>query len=615
MISPQELKVKLSSNINSLMNEVFPDAKRETAGKYTMGDLDGNPGRSTSVYLHNSQPVYIAKDNATGQCINILELLIRKRGTGYHDTVRWALRWLGISQSEIHPVKKASAIVEAKLETTALRGSETAKYMAGRGINERVCSKYGVAPYMQSGKEFWTAPFYDEEGRSRMFKCTNIERGSKKQIWTSKPTFWSLFGLDTIDDNKSILLTEGEIDAMSLDAIQSGMPETSEDTAIPALSVPCGVSNMDWIANNFQTLSGLETIFCCCDNDSAGDQLFLKLGERLGVDRVKRLSIPPEYNDVNQWHLDAKPTYQDLFALIHEAQGHTLSTLSKANEFGVQLTDEITRYEQERECRNFIWPVPLSLRPSELIIATGLSGHGKSQLCYEILLHQALEQNRKSLAISFEITIPNMLWNLAHIHAEEAPTYENQDEIIKDFDNIFFMDSSSFKSIKHNWEGVEENIRFAKQKWGVSFVLIDSFQYLAPKLDFDLQSLIVKSMQRLAVKEQMTILLIAHSDGKKMDQGGKYPPKSPSDILGSQDTGAAAHTIFSCWRNTQKGLIMSGDDEEQKKVWSKKCDGKFTVFKQRATGDNFEKDLWFDTKKRKFSLTPIITYEPTEGLY
>ena len=214
MISPQELKVRLSANINSLMSEVFPDAKRETAGKYTMGDLDGNPGRSTQVYLHNQANVYVAKDNATGQVLGILDLLIRKRGTGYHDTVRWALRWLGISQSEIHPVKKASVIVEAKLETTALRGSETAKYLAGRSINERVANKYGVAPYLKNDKEYWTAPFYDEEGRCRMFKCTNIERGSKKQIFTSKPPFWSLFGLNTIDDSKSILLTEGEIDAM-----------------------------------------------------------------------------------------------------------------------------------------------------------------------------------------------------------------------------------------------------------------------------------------------------------------------------------------------------------------------------------------------------------------
>ena len=148
----------------------------------------------------------------------------------------------------------------------------------------------------------------------------------------------------------------------------------------------------------------------------------------------------------------------------------------------------------------------------------------------------------------------------------------------------------------------------AKQKYGINTILIDSFSYLAPKLDFEQQGLISKDLARTAVKHQLSIVLIAHADAKSKENGGtKYAPTSPGSILGSQELSQASHTICSMHRNTAKELAMSNGSPEEQDKFKKQGDATFTVFKQRNSGVNFSRDLWFDTKTRLFQTKPINT--------
>ena len=172
--------------------------------------------------------------------------------------------------------------------------------------------------------------------------------------------------------------------------------------------------------------------------------------------------------------------------------------------------------------------MPLSLRESELLTIIGIPGSGKSQIAYQLLLHLA-STGTKCMAVSFEVPIENMMLQLGTQLLGEEPKHEQCAQVADELgENIYFIDDTNFQNRGNNWDGLKSEIILAKQKYGINTIMIDSFSYLAPKLDFEQQGLIAKDLARTAVKHQLSIVLIAHADAKSKENGGtKYAPITP----------------------------------------------------------------------------------------
>ena len=606
--SPQQIREALSSRIDSVMNNLFPAAKRETGGRYSMGNFDGDKGHSTSVFREKSQTIYLATDHALDETINILELCHRKLGGSFSETMRWAHKFCGIEQIRTIRVDEQPTIVELKNEP--LRGSEVARYMKTRGINERTLNKFQVFQSVDRGGTWWGAPLFDEEGRCRMTKHTNIARtGNRKHIFSTQPLFHTVFGLPLIEDSdRSVIICEGEIDCLSLYQILS-------DKRIPVISVP-SASNHQWIENCWDTLSRMETIFIASDMDDAGENMFITLSKRLGVERCKRVVIPNPYNDVNEWFLDENPTEEQLLNLLEQSDTQQSESLVSPSEFVIQMQDCVTRQEREKEWRNWCFQdMDLSLRQGELMTIIGIPGSGKSQLAYQFANFLA-DNGTKLMFISFEIPIESMMLSIAHQKLGREPKHEECAEVAKVLgENMFFVDDRHFRNAKNNWEGLKDEIVLAKRKYGINTIFIDSYAYLAPKMDFEHQGLISMDLARTCIKESVSIVLLAHADAKSKDSGvTRYPPTSPGNILGAQELSQASHTICSMWRNVEKEMALSNGSQGQKEKFAKSGDATFTVFKQRNSGNNFSKDLWFNKETRMFQTTLIeADINPVKG--
>jgi twinkle protein len=599
-LSPQQIREALSRRIDSLMNTLFPAAKREPGGRYSMGNFNGDKGHSTSVFQEKSQTIYLATDHARSETINILELVHRHLGGTFSETMRWCHRFCGFEQIRTIKVDETPTIIE--LNNDPLRGTEVARYMLDeRGINERTLNKFQVAQSVDRGGTWWGAPIFDEEGQCRMVKHTNLARtGNKKHIFSTQPPFHAPFGLPLVgDSDKSLIICEGEIDAMSI-------YQTLKDKRIPVISVP-SASNHQWIENCWATLSRMETIFIASDMDDAGENMFITLSKRLGVERCKRVVIPNPYNDVNEWFYKESPTEEQLLQLLEESDTQKSESLVSPSDFVIQMQDCVTRSEREAEWRNWCFQdMDLSLRQGELMTIIGIPGSGKSQLAYQFANFLA-DNGTKLMFISFEIPIESMMLSIAHQKLGRAPKHEECAEVAKVLGrNMFFVDDRHFRNAKNNWEGLKDEIVLAKSKYGINTIFIDSYAYLAPKMDFEHQGLISMDLARTCIKHDVSIVLLAHADAKSKDNGGsRYPPTSPGNILGAQELSQASHTICSMWRNVEKEMAMSNGSQERKEKFAKAGDATFTVFKQRNSGANFSKDLWFNQGTRMFQTTPI----------
>lgn len=108
------------------------------------------------------------------------------------------------------------------------------------------------------------------------------QKGDGPKEWQDKNTEPILFGMDMVSFNKPLIITEGEIDALSI--YESGCANV--------VSVPCGCSNLEWINNCWEWLENFSQIIIFGDSDEPGMDMVSNVMKRLGEDRCL---LPPEY--------------------------------------------------------------------------------------------------------------------------------------------------------------------------------------------------------------------------------------------------------------------------------------------------------------------------------
>ena len=592
MSTPQELNIALSGQIESVMSKYFPNAKRR-GNNWEMGDLDGSQGSSCGVFKARNG-VYLAKDSATGELVTILALVSRKFPS-WKEAFTEARRICGLH--DLKPVVSSARPTVTLDSSTALgsmRGTEAMKYLQDRGLSENVLRKYGVRShkrYSGVNEDFWAVKFHDADDNYVMLKSTGVLRqDGKKDIWSTK-AWHTLWGWKNVTDNdRSILITEGEIDAMSWDQMDVGMP---------CLSVPSGVSNLGWIDNDYEALSRFENIYVAMDNDEAGQRASKAIAKRLGLQRCRTVQYPDDINDANDL-LRKRPS--EALGLVQSAESNDPPTLRTASSLSSDVVDEVHRYESEKAHNPFMWPeLPFRLREGELVTLGGYAGHGKSQLMYQMVLHEMAVNDRRGCVASFEIPSSSMLMQMLWMQNGRCPSPECIDRDVSILeDKLWFVESE--EGTDNNWESLKDDFLYANRRYGCDIFVIDALMHLTAKDDWNKQESIAKQAAKFALDNRVTVILIAHCDAKKATTAG-IPENE--HILGGQGIVAASHSIALIWRNKEKEKQLEAGEQAEGP------DGKFYVSKQRNSGILVYRDLWFQKSRRMFH-TDIQNLEKLE---
>ena len=125
-----------------------------------------------------------------------------------------------------------------------------------RKLTEEVCKKFNVRVDAGPVIRF---PYYSESGRVVAYK----ERDQSKEFrWTGKNEDKQLFGQQLFGGGKSVVITEVEMDALS---VWAARPKR------PVVSVPNGATGApNALQNQLQYLLGFEEIILMFDSDEAG---------------------------------------------------------------------------------------------------------------------------------------------------------------------------------------------------------------------------------------------------------------------------------------------------------------------------------------------------------
>lgn len=576
-----ELKQRLAQRAESVAAILLPKGKR-VGGEWKAGSISGEPGDSLSVNIRG-QRAGVWADFATGEGGDLIDLWSAVRGTTLTETLDQVRSYLGVTEPKFTRPERQYRRPERP--TSRSRNPAVREWLVARGLTDETVAAFRVAedgdmvmlPYLRDGE------------------LVNIKRRSivdKKRMLQEKDAEPCLFGWHLIDPNaRTVAITEGEFDAMVL-----------HQMGIPALSVPAGAGNHQWIENDWTRLDRFERIDLCFDADDAGRKGLREVATRLGIERCRSVTFG-DSKDANDYLL-AGASREDFLRSVAAGktedpdelvgvEAYVDSVLEMFNpQAGVSVDPPLVVGEEEDWFR---------FRRGEVTVWTGYNGHGKSMALGLVQLG-LMEFGERFCVYSGELSPQRLLYRMTRqCVGMPNPTISyarRAMDWMADKVWVFAVEGNAHS------KRLFEVFRYAARRYGVSHVVIDSLMMLEDVPEDGRDSLerqrqfMVKAVA-FAKEHRVHVHLVAHP--RKGDDERHGPGKQ--DVAGSGKITNMADNVISVWskledENAEKKVDENGEELDPPNT-------KLEVHKQR-NGDVQHKSVWgwFDTRSYQICRKP-----------
>lgn len=442
---------------------------------------------------------------------------------------------------------------------------DTIKYFESRGISNNTLLRFGITEtteWMPKGGENTRAICFNY---IRNNEVVNIKfRAKDKDFKLNKNSELIFYNLDSIKDESTAIILEGEIDCLSL----------HESGIYTSVSVPNGaaIGNLElkYLDNCWQEFEDKDKIILFTDNDEPGRRLQEELARRLGKDRCYKVTYPEDSKDANEvlmrhgegmlqsmienakrWPIDGVVTMDDIY---HQVSDYYINGYPKGHDAGIGEFDEL-----------------LSFSTGQLTVVTGSPGSGKSEFIDYISTQLARRHNWKFAVCSFE--------NPTAIHATKLmekfiglsfnfrkdPSHRMS---VSDFEESVYLTDKYFNFINIlqvdvTIDGLLSKIRELVLRTGIKGVIIDPWNYIEHKVppgysETQYVSEALTLIVEFAKKNDVHVFLVAHPRKLMKDQKtGQYPIATMYDISGSAHFFNKADNGISIHRDFNNGIVTA----------------------------------------------------------
>ena len=157
------------------------------------------------------------------------------------------------------------------------------EYLESRGISAEVAKRYKITTQTHN-ENILVFPFYDDQNVLQFVKYrkTNFDkRFDKNKEWCEAETMPILFGMAQCEDFTRLVITEGQIDSLSL--ATAGIKN--------AVSVPTGALGFTWLSNCWDWINKFQEVVVFGDYEKGKITLIETLEKRL---KMKVKCVRPE---------------------------------------------------------------------------------------------------------------------------------------------------------------------------------------------------------------------------------------------------------------------------------------------------------------------------------
>lgn len=429
-------------------------------------------------------------------------------------------------------------------------------YMAQRGISEETVRRYCITT-QNKNHNVLVFPFYDEQNVLRFVKYRNAKyNGTGNKEWCEKDTKPILFGMAQCEDFERLVITEGQIDSLSV--AECGIKN--------AVSVPTGAKGFTWLTHCWDWISKFKEVVVFGDCEKGAISLIDTLEKRLRTVvkcvRTEDYLCEKDANDILvKYGKGAIVKAIDNAEIRDVRYVKRLATVTSKNISDIERIETGIR-SLDRCCGGVLM--------GHVILLSGKRGEGKSTFMSQIVA-EAIDQGNGVFIYSGEL--PNyhfknwldlQIAGGQHIETKTNKYGDNEYYLTEDtvekinawyYDKAFIFDNEAIP--EDDYAGLLETVADAICRYGVKLICIDN---LMTALECDVktdlyrqQSKFVKELEKMAQRYDVGIILVAH------------PKKSNAEfdndtVSGSSDITNAVSFVWNYERgkqgNENNGRIM-----------------------------------------------------------
>lgn len=441
------------------------------------------------------------------------------------------------------------------------------EYLENRGISKGITESYKIT-VKNDAENILVFPFFDEKDELRFIKYRNMEfdkNRDKSKEWCERGCMPVLFGMNRCADYTSLVITEGQIDSLSV--AEAGIKN--------AVSVPTGCNGFTWIPHCWDWVNRFEEIVVFGDFEKGSMTLLDTISRRFSHKRIRAVQ-EEDYNGCK----DANEILQKFgkASVVFAVEHAKLLPVKQIKELADVEAVDIERMEHIKTNIPAIDRLLTGMYLGQLILLTGRRGEGKSTFMSQ-LIAEALEQNYNTFIYSGELVDFHFKrWldlQVAGTHlvyqklANGTETYSISESNIRKINawyrgRAFLYDNSMIEG--EELEDLVTVVENAIKQYNVKFVCIDNLMTAMDVTARDdlyrAQSVFVGKLAKIAKAYRIVILLVAHP---RKTSGNL----SNDDISGSADITNKVDVVMSYSRDNE-------DNDPDKRL--------FQVTKNRLTG-------------------------------
>ena len=441
-------------------------------------------------------------------------------------------------------IKPMAVAAKKKWDALSQNGIE---FLTSRGISQATAQKLGLKSamtYVQAAGAVVDTIVFPYLNKTEEYAAKLRWTGGKG--FTSNGAPASLWNLHNVTKDDWLIITEGEIDAITL--VEAGYESATSIPLGAVIKVADGEINPEedgkfrfvWDAK--KQIDAASRIVICCDGDGPGQAAAEEIARRIGKDRVWTVEYPEGCKDANDvWIKHGQSGIDDL---IGNCTPWPINGLYDSAHFFDQL-DEIYENGMGRgESTGYPSLDELyTVSAGMLTIVTGHPSSGKSELVDQIMVNLAQSKGWQFAVSSFEneprIHIAKLISKFMGKPFFTGPTARMEPEeleIGKDFVRRHFSFIYQADGAMASMDSILERLKAAVMRYGIRGVVIDPYNYIQKPHDVtetDWISVMLTRVRLFAQAHGLHVWFVAHPAKMMRSADGKVPAPKGYDISGS----------------------------------------------------------------------------------
>lgn len=373
-----------------------------------------------------------------------------------------------------------------------------------------------------------------------------------------------LFGLDLTSYSEPLIITEGQIDCMSL--YEAGIRNV--------VSVPCGANNEEWVDNNWAELEKYPSFILFGDGDAPGRNATSSWAHRLGEGKCSIVQDYPERPDKPDTR--CKDANEILYFYGADKLREMLSDATEVTMEGLVALSSVPMFSpvQSKLIKSSFFTVNYELggySPGDLVCWTGRTGAGKSTAVSQEILMSVNEGER--VAWYTAELAPAKLKRSLYLQAAGSEYIGLQYEPRRDRElpyispavvsridewlgDKIMLCTDNVATMMFDTDYLVDLLRYARSRKGCTVAVVDNIMTAVMGADdehyFRAQEKFTLELKKLATSLGMVIHLVAHPRKSKDNL-------TNDDVSGSASITRLADTVLAVGHGVLKVLKNRND--------------------------------------------------------